>query len=199
MSSHHFVKEGQEPALFILEPISFQVASPLLEWAPLVLVSENVLDDVLRWGIKIDVVLAVDSRVETLTQNLFEQVPIKILSYGPTETAMMKGLDFLIDRKQSGVNIMTVVLDDLFVQTEKFLDQLQISLLDETWKWSAVSRCDFEKWFPKSTTLRVRKSFGLQSIQCQGLMAKRDFFESTADGIVVIRSNQLFWVAESHS
>ena len=112
---------------------------------------------------------------------------------------MMKGLDFLIDRKQSGVNIMTVVLDDLFVQTEKFLDQLQISLLDETWKWSAVSRCDFEKWFPKSTTLRVRKSFGLQSIQCQGLMAKRDFFESTADGIVVIRSNQLFWVAESHS
>ena len=79
MSSHHFVKEGQEPALFILEPISFQVASPLLEWAPLVLVSANALDDVLRWGIKIDVVLVEKSRVETLTRNLLEQVPIKIL------------------------------------------------------------------------------------------------------------------------
>ena len=51
---------------------------------------------------------------------------------------MMKGLDFLINRKQAGVNIMTVVSDDLFVQTEKFMDQLQISLLDETWKWSAI-------------------------------------------------------------
>lgn len=198
MSSHHFVKEGQEPALFILEPISFQVASALLEWAPLVLVSASALDDVLRWGIKIDVVLAENSRVEALTQNLFEQVPIKILSYPPAETAMMKGLDFLIDRKQSGVNIITAISNDLFVQTEKVLDRLQISILDESWKWSAVSGRDFEKWLPKGTKLRVRKSFGSQSIQFQGLTGKSNFFESTADGIAVIRSNQLFWIAESH-
>ena len=57
MSSHHFVKEGQEPALFILDNIPFQYAESLLEWVPLVMVADRALENVLHWGIKIDVVL----------------------------------------------------------------------------------------------------------------------------------------------
>ena len=60
MSSHHFVKEQQEPAVFILdaEHIHLDRISGLLEWVPTILVSEKALDRVLSWGIKIDVILA---------------------------------------------------------------------------------------------------------------------------------------------
>jgi len=59
MSSHHFVKEQQEPALLILDTsVSYETMSPLLEWSPTVLVTELAIDAVLSWGIKVDVILA---------------------------------------------------------------------------------------------------------------------------------------------
>ncbi len=66
MSSHHFVKEQQEPAVFILNPsgINFESVASLLEWSPTLLVDQESVDLVLSWGIKIDVVLATSSYQE---------------------------------------------------------------------------------------------------------------------------------------
>ena len=46
MSSHHFVKEQQEPAVFILEVegISFETVAPLLEWSPTLLVAQEAVE-----------------------------------------------------------------------------------------------------------------------------------------------------------
>jgi hypothetical protein len=198
MSSHHFVKEGQEPALFILDPLPFQLAGPLLEWAPLVIVSENALEEVLQWGIKIDVVLAADSRVERVKPGLSVQAPVKILSYRPGESPMMKALSFLLSSKQTAVNIITSVSEEVFVPAEVFMHQLQINLFDENLKWSAISTGNFEKWLSVRTNLRIRKCFVTQSVQSQGLIESKDCFESTADGIINIRSDQSFWVAEQY-
>ena len=46
MSSHHFVKEQQEPAVFILdvEGISFDTVAPLLEWSPTLLVVQEAVE-----------------------------------------------------------------------------------------------------------------------------------------------------------
>jgi len=199
MSSHHFVKEGQEPALFILDPLPFQLASPWLEWAPLVLVSDNALEDVLQWGIKMDLVLAEDSRVEMLMQRLVEQAPVKIISHPCGESSIMNALSFLIDSKQWGVNIMATVQEDVFVRTEKFRHQLQVNLFDEKLKWSAISAGNFEKWLAVGANLQIRKSFESQSIQFQGLTQTESGFEAITNGIVNIWSNQLFWVAEPYS
>ena len=57
MSSHHFVKEDQEPALIIADAsaVSFEKIQELLEWSPTVIVMESSLEMVLSWGIKMDV------------------------------------------------------------------------------------------------------------------------------------------------
>ena len=59
MSSHHLVRENQEPGLYIAE--WFSSAAELLEqlsqWAPKIIVHERVLDQVLETGTKVDVVL----------------------------------------------------------------------------------------------------------------------------------------------
>ncbi len=52
MSSHHFVKEGQEPALFILDNIPFHYAESLLEWVPLVMVADRALGKCVTLGNK---------------------------------------------------------------------------------------------------------------------------------------------------
>ena len=59
MSSHHFVKDGQEPALIIAngEECSISLAEELLAWSPLVLVLDGAYDRVLRLGWKMDVVV----------------------------------------------------------------------------------------------------------------------------------------------
>ena len=76
MSSHHFVKEGQEPALFILDNIAFQYAESLLEWVPLVMVADSVLESVLQWGIKIDVVLQSKYSIEVIEDLIKDQGPV---------------------------------------------------------------------------------------------------------------------------
>src|SRR5688572_18870164 len=80
MSSHHFVREGQEPALLILDPVPVSLAGPLLEWAPIIMVSGNALEEVLTWQIKIDIALTTPAKEEVTKEKLLSQAPIKVLS-----------------------------------------------------------------------------------------------------------------------
>ncbi len=80
MSSHHFVRENQEPGLYIDE--WFAGAEHLLEelaqWAPKIIVHEQVLDDVLETGTKIDVVLFTDNKA-TIEEKTRFQFPIELV------------------------------------------------------------------------------------------------------------------------
>src|SRR5690349_14684975 len=150
MSSHHFVKEGQEPALLIAEALSFELAEPLLEWAPLVVVCDVALDEVLRWGIKIDVVLGEATAMHALQEKLIEQAPVKILSYQPHEDPLENGLHFLIASKNTAVNIMTGSVTNRLHLVKNF-PQIQIVLMGHNHKWSLHTHL-FEKWVPANTS-----------------------------------------------
>ena len=59
MSSHHIVRDDQEPALIIANgaSCSFELLGQLLEWSPIVIVLDNAIDRVLQLDIKVDVLL----------------------------------------------------------------------------------------------------------------------------------------------
>lgn len=59
MSSHHIVRDDQEPALIIANgaSCSFDLLGQLLEWSPIVVVLDNAIDRVLQLDIKVDVLL----------------------------------------------------------------------------------------------------------------------------------------------
>jgi hypothetical protein len=196
MSSHHFVKEGQEPALFILEPASFEVAGPLLEWAPMVLVAENALENVLRWGIKIDVVITTDANVEHLALEVVDQEPVEILSHPPDESSLVNGLQHLINTSQSHVNIIASSSDTVFEGLEKFITELHISLIDGEVKWSLITSGKYQKWVEAATKFSIRKKFEYQKMYFDGLNPVNDHMESNAAGLISIRSEQPFWVSE---
>jgi hypothetical protein len=195
MSSHHFVKEGQEPALLIAEALSFEFAEPLLEWAPLVVVCDAALDEVLHWGIKIDVVLGKATAIHTLQDKLMEQAPVKILSYQPGEDPLENGLHFLIASKNTAVNIITSSVKDTLHLTKNF-PQIQIVLMDHDRKWSFHAH-PFEKWVPAGTSLIIHPNDPSQKFTFTGLTSEGELVTASTDGLITIKSDIIFWIGES--
>src|SRR5690349_6043129 len=100
MSSHHFVKEGQEPALIIVDALSLELAEPLLEWVPLVIVLDRVLEDVKSWGIKIDVVIQSTLEMGQIKDLVSDQFPLQIIPGKPEEDSISTALNFYASSKQ---------------------------------------------------------------------------------------------------
>ena len=150
MSSHHFVKEQQEPAVFILdvEGISFETVAPLLEWSPTLLVAQEAVEVVLSWGIKIDVILATSSFQEENMQLLEEQYPLRFLTVSASQS-LEEGLHYLVASQHKGVHL--VGLDHLLcLQLEEKTSHLDLTLVDGDWKYYPVKGGKFSKWFAAS-------------------------------------------------
>jgi hypothetical protein len=194
MSSHHFVKEGQEPALLIVDAVSFERAAPLLEWVPTVIVLEAALKDVLQWAIKVDIVIGKKAGLDLLTDLLMEQAPVKLLPVDNSQDAVKAALDFIRTSHQNGVNVLAHPNDDLFRKLEGYA-QLGISLISEDLKWSLCTTI-FQKWFPASQKLWLRETQPHQSLRWEGLQDIGGQFETKADGFIQVHSGARFWVGE---
>jgi hypothetical protein len=196
MSSHHFVREGQEPALFMIDPIPFHSIGPLLEWSPMVVVDFNALDNAISWGVRVDAVVCSRERATMVDQKLDGHFPAAMVYAENTADSLSSGIRFLLDHQQQGVNIISV--NPGIFDIVGSLHGLRLNIFDATVKWSAISFARFEKWLPAGERIKVRKSTASQIIQFQGLTTLDGEFEATASGMVSIASDELFWVGELH-
>ena len=170
MSSHHFVREGQEPALFILEKSTFHFAEPLLEWVPLIMVADQVLEDVLQWGIKIDVVVQHHLPVSKVEELIIDQQPVQILSADQDEI-ILKGLHFFVENNYEAVNLIGSPDENVFQVVEQLAGRLQVGIYDQHAKWSFIESGIFEKWMPAGHIFFVRSKDG-DSLQTEGIIQK---------------------------
>ncbi len=139
MSSHHIVREKQEPALLVLGLNSFpaELFGQLLEWSPTVIVTEQTAEKVNAFGIKIDWIIA-DEVHEAL------QSDIKLMSPGADEPAEA-ALKYLVTHGYPAVNIVS---DDLQLKDYLFfIDKLNMVIFNGNQKIYAVSS-GFSKWKP---------------------------------------------------
>jgi thiamine pyrophosphokinase len=109
MSSHHIVREKQEPALIIAngEACNDELLGQLLEWSPFVLVLDGAIDRVLARGIKIDVLFGdFDHGNKNFEELKTSQFPIEIIHAPDQEkTDLEKAIEFLIERDFPAANI----------------------------------------------------------------------------------------------
>ncbi|HEY1053687.1 MAG TPA: thiamine diphosphokinase, partial [Emticicia sp.] len=109
MSSHHIVREKQEPALIIAngEACSFELLGQLLEWSPFVVVLDQAIHRVIELGIKVDVLLGdFDVNID-LTEIEKSQYPIEIIHTPDQEkTDLEKAFDMLISRGFPAANVV---------------------------------------------------------------------------------------------
>lgn len=194
MSSHHFVKEGQEPALVIIDAVNHELAVQVLEWAPHVIVFEKEIDNILLWGIKMDVVITTAAHQQSLLDKLHTQAPLKLIF--SEKTSLQTALDYLIATNQKATVIMVSDVMPLFQLLEGFHGKLSISLLTARIKWSAISSGFYKKWLSIGSILFLH---GKSEIDLPpGLRQLNDHYEVTGNGIIELKSKNPFWVGESH-
>jgi thiamine pyrophosphokinase len=177
LSSHHIVKENQEPALIIAngESCSFELLGQLLEWSPKVIVLDNAIERVLKLGIKADVVIGdFDSIVDkSLLQNI--PYPIEILhDSNQNTTDLEKALFWLCDNNFSAANIVWATgkrsdhtLNN-FQSLFAFKNKLDLVVLDDYTKAIPVKN-KYERYYAKNTIISLIP-FGLvKSVKTEGL------------------------------
>lgn len=163
MSSHHIVRDDQEPALIIANGASCnnELLGQLLEWSPIVVVLDSAIERVIDLGIKVDVLLGDFDRGFDPQEFIKSQYPIEIVHTPDQEkTDLEKAFDYLIDKKIPAVNVVWATgrrADHTITNLTnivRYRDLLKIVILDDHSKIFVLPR-HFQKWYPAKTIISL--------------------------------------------
>ncbi|KGO90685.1 thiamine diphosphokinase [Flavobacterium suncheonense] len=163
MSSHHIVRDDQEPALIIANgaECSKELLGQLLEWSPLVIVLDSAIERVLELGIKVDVLLGDFDRGFDAEYYREKQYPIEIVHTPDQEkTDLEKAFDYLVTKGHKAANVLWATgkrADHTITNITnivRFRDQLKIVILDDHSKIFLLPK-HFQKWYPKDSIISL--------------------------------------------
>lgn len=163
MSSHHIVRDDQEPALIIAngEACSLELMNQLLEWNPLVIVLDSAIKRVIELNIKIDVLIGDFDREFDAMKYKELQYPIDIIHIkDQNSTDLEKAFKFLINRNIPMVNVIWATgkrMDHTLGNVTclpKYNDSLKIVILDDYSRIFLLPKT-FKKWYTKDTILSL--------------------------------------------
>jgi thiamine pyrophosphokinase len=163
MSSHHIVRDDQEPALIIANgaACSQELLGQLLEWSPLVVVLDSAIERVLELGIKVDVLLGDFDKGFDANSYKEKQFPIEIIhTPDQNKTDLEKAFDYLINRNIPMVNVVWATgkrADHTFTNLTcvvNYRDKLKIVILDDYSKVFLLPN-RFQKWYTANTPISL--------------------------------------------
>jgi hypothetical protein len=145
MSSHHIVREKQEPALYIQHFGNFneEYLGQLLEWSPTLVVATGVYEKAISLGLKIDAVIGKE-------ENFQVQENTKVI-FAPND-GLDTAVKYLISEKYPAVNIISN--EDKFDDLAHLLPAINIVLFTEETKSYAV-KPGFSVWKPAGTIFKI--------------------------------------------
>jgi thiamine pyrophosphokinase len=163
MSSHHIVRDDQEPALIIANgaACSYELLGQLLEWSPIVVVLDNAIDRVLQLDIKIDVLLG--DFDDNFNPELYKekQFPLEIVQApNQDKTDLEKAFDYLIEKGHKAVNVVWATgkrADHTMTNITNIVsyrNKLKIVILDDHSKIFLLPT-KFEKWYTAKTPISL--------------------------------------------
>jgi thiamine pyrophosphokinase len=163
MSSHHIVRDDQEPALIIANGASCnpELLGQLLEWSPLVIVLDSAMERVLKLGIKVDVLLGDFDRGFDPHYYKEKQYPLEIVhTPNQDKTDLEKAFDYLIERKIPAANVIWATgkrADHTITNVTniaRYRDLIKIVLLDDHSKIFLLPQ-KFKKWYTAETPISL--------------------------------------------
>jgi len=186
MSSHHIVREKQEPALLImsLEGFDNENLGQILEWSPTVIVHEDIYELANALAFKIDAVLSPNPNFQAQ-----ESTRIILTGSDPLEDA----LKYLTGENYSAVNI--IAKDFALKDYAVYADDIDLVVFVRDRKIFPV-RSGFSKWLPAGEEIQVLHT--VNNLHTSGLRKKEDFvFETEKDGFYSFTFSQPFiFIAE---
>lgn len=187
MSSHHIVREKQEPALLImsLEGFENENLGQILEWSPTVIIHEDIYELADSMAFKIDAVI-------TRNPNFITQENTRLIL---TETEPLEdALKYLVGEQYPAVNIITneFLLKDYVL----FVDDIDIVVFMNDKKIFPV-RSGFSKWQPAGEEIQLLHE--VNNLHISGLISIGDHsLETEKDGFYSLTFEQPFiFISES--
>ena len=189
MSSHHFVKEKQEPALIIADLNGFdeEYLGQLLEWSPTVLVPSHLIEKVISLGIKIDVVLISDN------EEINNQEHLKLVKTGVD--FLEDALKYLVFEGYPAVNIVDSKFEEKSYSL--FIDAIDVVIFKGEQKIYYVNS-GFSKWKISGEEISVFHQESIQNLSFSGLeKINENDFKTLKDGFFSFTFNQPYvFIAE---
>ena len=177
MSSHHIVKEKQEPALIIAngEACSDELLGQLLEWSPFIVVLDHAIYRVLELGIKVDVWMGDFDQQHDFEAIRSQQEPLEIINTPDQDkTDLEKAIDFLINRGFPAANIVWATgrrADHAITNITnlvRYKEQIRLVLFDDYSKIFPL-KGTYEKWYVAGTPVSLIPVGEVEGIQTSGL------------------------------
>lgn len=187
MSSHHIVREKQEPALLALGLDTFdpELLGQLLEWSPTVICTPATAEQINAYGIKIDIVIADEPEPGM-------QSDVKLIPTGNGDI-IRAALDYLIASGYGAVNIITdeFVLADF----EAHADKINLVIFCGERKIFPVTS-GFKKWKPAGEMVELLSA--PSGLKTEGLNQVSDgVYQTALDGFYTLQFSQAFlFIAE---
>jgi len=189
MSSHHIVREKQEPALLVLgmEHFTDELLGQLLEWSPTVITTPGTAEKLTVSGIKIDVIVGSAAEPEDL------QSDVKYIRASDNNYTVA-ALTYLLNNNYPAVNVVTdeFLLNDYAAFTER----INVVIYCANQKIYPVTS-GFSKWKPAGELIELMsisvpvKSTGLENIA-------PNQYKTTADGFFSLQFEAPFiFIAEN--
>ncbi len=188
MSSHHIIREKQEPALLVLGMDSFddELLGQLLEWSPTVMVTQEIAEKLNAYGIKVDWII---------TDNVGGDVQsdVKVLPVGEYPI-ISTALKYLTANNYPAVNVVTdeFALDDYL----PYADKINLVIFYNNQKIYPITS-GFSKWKPAGEIIELLST--PTNLQFTGLDPLSDTtFKTRQDGLFTLQFNEPYIVvAES--
>lgn len=178
MSSHHIVRDDQEPALIIANGASCsqELLGQLLEWSPLVIVLDSAIERIFELGIKVDVVLGDFDRGFNPEYYREKQYPLEII-HKPNQdkTDLEKAFDYLIEKGHQAANVIWATgkrADHTITNLTtivSYRNKLKIVLLDDHSKVHLLP-LKFEKWYTANTPISLIPVGNVTGITTENLL-----------------------------
>ncbi|WP_313188508.1 thiamine diphosphokinase [Sphingobacterium siyangense] len=185
MSSHHIVRENQEPALLIedLFLIDEENLGQLLEWSPTIVIEAETIDLLDARGYKFDIVFTKKS-INDSQENL------KVISY---ENDFLKtAIEYLIAHQYKAVNIVSDQLDLGYYRP--YLEQINIVLFSKGIRYYFVTT-GFTKWKPAGERIRIEGLDADEKNTHEGLIKIGDNeYEMEKDGLFALKFSHVKYI-----
>lgn len=189
MSSHHIVREKQEPALLVLgmEHFTDELLGQLLEWSPTLIATANTAEKLNSEGIKVDLIVDSSTDPEDI------QSDIKFIRASDT-TEAEAALSYLVEQKYPAVNVVTddFVMDDYL----DFAERINLVVYSRNKKIYPVNN-GFSKWKPTGESIALLSP--AKNLTVSGLRQVADNeYVTEADGFFSLRFAQPYlFIAEN--
>lgn len=145
MSSHHIIREKQEPALYInqLGEFNEEYLGQLLEWSPTLLVNGPVYEKAISMGLKVDAV------VNPAGQHSFQE-NTRLINTNKEELDAV--LDYLIAEKYPAVNVIDTKSN--LRELGSYIAEINIVVFTATEKAYGI-KSGFSLWKSKGSIFKI--------------------------------------------